>query len=326
MERLAVMGLIEPLFRIPELYNIRRKLIQHFLQERPDVFIGVDSPDFNLGLERILRTNRIKTVHYVSPTVWAWRKNRLQTIKKSVDLMLALFPFESNFYKAHQIPVCYTGHPFADEIPMDIDTHASKRALGVCTSTTLIALLPGSRDKELHYLSESFLKTAQWCYRQKKDIVFVTPVVNAKHKLLFETLHQKYAPEIPLKVILGDARLVMQSCDCALVASGTAALEMMLHQKPMIVAYRMNSLTFQIARHLVKLPYISLPNLLAEEDLVSEYIQDKINPVVMGRNLFDLLECGPRQSYVLKRFRAIHELLKRDASQTAANAVKDLVL
>jgi lipid-A-disaccharide synthase len=325
MERLNVMGLIEPLFRIPELYQIRRKLIQHFLEERPDVFIGVDAPDFNLGLERILRKDRIKTVHYVSPTVWAWRKNRLHTIEESVDLMLTLFPFESKFYKAHQIPVCFTGHPFADEIPMDSDGHASKQELGFSSSSTVIALLPGSRDKELQYLSEAFLKTAKWCYHQNKDTVFVVPLINEKHKTFFETMHQKYAPEVPLKIILNNARLAINACDSALVAAGTATLEVMLHQKPMVVAYRMHPISFQIVRRMVKIPYIALPNLLAEENLVPEYIQDKIDPISIGKALFDLLEPGTRQSYIVGRFREVHQLLKKDASQTAANAISDLI-
>jgi len=325
MERLSVMGLIEPLRRIPELYRIRRSLVQHFLKDPPDVFIGVDAPDFNLGLERILRRHAIKIVHYVSPTVWAWRRNRIHTIKNSVHLMLTLFPFEHQFYESHHVPVCFTGHPFADEIPLEINTDVSKEALGFSKRQTVIAVMPGSRDNELRYLAEQFLLTAKQCYQQRKDLMFVVPLINEKHKALFQERQRSVASEIPLKIVVGNARLVIAACDVALVASGTATLEVMLHKKPMVVAYRMHPLTYQIARYLVKVPYIALPNLLAEERLALEFIQDEVQPLNMSHAVLALLEPGPRTSHIIKRFHEIHQQLRLGASQTAAGAIRDLM-
>jgi len=193
MERLSVMGLIEPLGRLPELFRIRRHLIQHFSDNPPDVFIGVDAPDFNLGLEKKLKEQRIPTVHYVSPSVWAWRQGRVKVIKKAVDLMLTLFPFEAKFFEDHQVPVCFTGHPLADQIPLEVNTIEAKETLGFDVSKPVITLLPGSRQGEIKYLAAIFIKSAQLCFEKQKNLQFVMPLVSEVHKATLEYLHQSSA-------------------------------------------------------------------------------------------------------------------------------------
>jgi lipid-A-disaccharide synthase len=325
MERLAVMGLIEPLARIPELYKIRRHLIQYFTDNPPDVFIGVDAPDFNLSLEKILRARNILTVHYVSPSVWAWRQWRIKKIKKAVDLMLALFPFESTFYEKHSIPVCYTGHPLADQIPLDIDTESAKKSLGLDPHKKVITIMPGSRNHEIKYLAETFIKTAFLCFKQNPAIEFMVPLISIAHKNRFEALVSEFAPEIPFKVLVGQTRLAISAADVVLVASGTATLEVMLHKKPMVVAYRLHTLTYHIAKHLVKIPYVSLPNLLAEEMLVPEFIQDRAQPELLSAAILDMLSPTFDRQKLVNRFTALHQLLKQDGSDIAANAILKLI-
>ncbi len=325
MERLSVMGLVEPLARLPELFRIRKQLIQHFIQNPPDVFIGVDAPDFNLGLEKTLKKHNIPTVHYVSPSVWAWRRGRIHTIQKAVDLMLTLFPFEAKFYQEHQVPVCFTGHPLADQIPIEIDTAGAKNSLLFAQKHSVIALLPGSRWGELNYLSETYLLTAKACYENNKNLQFVMPLVSQEHKLFCEKLHQTLAPEVPITIMVGDSHVALASADAVLVTSGTATLEVMLHKKPMVVAYRMHPLTYMIAKRLVKIPYISLPNLLANECLVPEYVQNAAHPDNLSKALLNCLSPAFNRSSLEKRFSELHQLLKRDASSMAACAIYKLI-
>lgn len=325
MDRLSFMGFIDPLLHLPEIYWMRRSLIQYFLQNRPDVFIGVDAPDFNLGLERILRQNKIKTVHYVSPTVWAWRQGRIHKIREAVDLMLALFPFEAEFYQKYNVPVCFTGHPFADQIPLEIDVTMAKAEFGFGPHQKLVALLPGSRNSEIKYLAKSYIETAKWCYERDKTLIFLAPLVSEEHKLLFETLCLKHAPLVPIQVMLGNARAVMSASDVALVTSGTATLELLLYKKPMVVAYRMNPITFQVAKRLVKVPYISQPNLLAGEHLVEEFIQGEVQPQKLGEALFKCFEKGREQDTMIQKFTEIHLKLRRNAAEVAAEAIAELV-
>lgn len=351
MDRLSLMGFFEPLKRLPELYQIRRNLIQQFTKnpkvhqspqvhqsphaqqdhvqhiDQPiDVFIGVDAPDFNLGLERILREKNIPTVHYVSPTVWAWRRGRIHGIKKSVDLMLSLYPFEEEFYKQHGVPVCFTGHPFADQIPLEIDTIEAKKLLGYSEHQTIIAILPGSRNSELRYLAETYIKTAQWCQKLDPSLVFLAPLVSEEHRIQFESLCMKIAPETNIDVMEGNARLVMAACDVALATSGTVTLEIALHKKPMVVAYRVGPITYQIAKRLIKIPYISQPNLLAGERIVPEFIQDEATPEKLGKALFEWLAANnPAREKLQARLMEIHLKLRRNAAETAANAIVELV-
>jgi lipid-A-disaccharide synthase len=303
------------------------ELIQYFIKDPPDLFIGVDVPDFNLRLEQQLKQHGIRTVHYVSPTVWAWRKNRIHLIKKAVDLMITLFPFEAKCYKEHQIPVCFAGHPAADLIPLEINQKKAKEDLIFKEQQTVIAILPGSRNNELKYLSRIFLNTARLCFEKRPDLQFVVPLVSKEHQKYFLALKSIVAPNVPIKVLLGNAYTAMAAAEAVLVASGTATLEVMLHKKPMVVAYRMHPLTYQIARLLVKIPYIALPNLLAEEGLVPEYIQDKAKPEALSQALFKYLSSSSavERQRLVKKFNELHLILKQDASKKAARAIATLL-
>lgn len=325
MERLSLMGIVEPLLKIPGLYWMRRALIQYFIENPPNVFLGVDAPDFNLGLERILRRKKIRTVHYISPTVWAWRRGRLPKIREAVDLMLVMYPFEAQFYQEMKIPFCYTGHPFADEIPLEIDTHQAKRSLGLDPQSVVIGLLPGSRNSEIQRLASLYIETAKWCYQKNPALRFAAPLVNLTHKNQFETLCATLAPEVPIQTFLGKARDVIAACDTVLVTSGTATLEVALHKKPMVVAYKMNPLTYQIAKRMIKIPYISQPNLLAKEKLVPEFIQETVQVENLGRALLAQLEHNTTRDHLISRFTEIHQELRCGASQKAAEAIASLV-
>ena len=325
MERLSVMGLIEPLGRLPELFRIRRHLIQHFCDNPPDVFIGVDAPDFNLGLEKKLKAHGIPTVHYVSPSVWAWRQGRIKKIKRAVDLMLTLFPFEAKFFEDHQVPVCFTGHPLADQIPLAVNTIEAKEALGFDVSKPVIALLPGSRQGEIKYLAAIFIRSAQLCFEKQKNLQFVMPLVSEAHKATLEHLHQTIAPEVPIKMILRDPHLAMRAADAVLVTSGTATLEVMLHKKPMILAYRMHPINFYIAKCVVKLSYIALPNLLAGKVIVPEFIQDDATPEKLSGALLQLLSPDFDRASLVEKFTEIHLTLKKNASEVAASAIQGVM-
>lgn len=326
MERLAVMGLIEPLGRLPELLRIRRELAKNFIKNPPDLFIGVDAPDFNLGLEKKLKRHGIPTIHYVSPSVWAWRQGRIKLIKKAVDLMLTLFPFEQNFYVQHKVPVCFSGHPLADSIPLEIDTKAARRRLNLEEDKPVLLLLPGSRNHELKYLAKIFLLTAMRCYQNRADLQLVAAVVSEPHKMQLLQLQQTLASHLSLKIVVGDSHTAMAAAEVALVTSGTATLEMMLHKKPLVVAYRMHALTYQIAKRLVKVPYIALPNLLAEERLIPEYIQEQATPEKLSKALLQYLSPLFDKTPLVTRFKELHVLLQKNASEAAAKAIEDLRL
>lgn len=326
MEKLNVMGLFEPLKRLPYLCYIRYWIIKYFIKNPPDIFIGIDAPDFNLGVEKKLKAHGIKTVHYVSPTIWAWRKNRLKTIQQAVDLMLTIFPFETKIYQEHNIPAKFIGHPFADEISLEMDTASAKEKLGFSAKDTLIAVLPGSRDKELSNLAKPYIEVLKSCHRKRPNLKFAAAFVNQQHRSLFSNLQQQYAPGLPLKLLTQQARLLMQACDCALVTSGTATMEVMLHKKPMVVGYRMSPLGFQIAKRLVNLPYIAMSNLLAEEKLAPEFIQDDFQTEAVARELLDLLDNKTRRDHIIERYEKIHASMRKDASKSAASAVLDLIV
>jgi lipid-A-disaccharide synthase len=325
MERLAVMGLIEPLGRLPELIKIRSHLYRHFAEHKPDVFIGIDSPDFNIGLELKLRKTGIPIVHYVSPSVWAWRKKRIFKIAKSVDLVLTLFPFEAAFYEKHNVPACFVGHPLADLIPLAPDQNAAIAELNLDPTQQYIAILPGSRRNELRFLGEVFLKTALRCWQENPRLQFITSSANAERNKEFQALCQQVAPNLPMHFFENRSHAVMAASTAVLVTSGTATLETMLFKRPMVIAYRMANLTYQIARHLVKLPHIGLPNLLAMERLVPEFIQDEAQPEKMARALLDFVEHPEKAEQLQKTFLQIHQQLRRDANHTAANAVLQLI-
>ncbi|TWI55497.1 lipid-A-disaccharide synthase [Pseudomonas duriflava] len=320
MERLSVMGLVEVLGRLRELLERRKKLIQTIIDKKPDVFIGIDAPDFVLEIERQLRLADIRTVHYVSPSVWAWRQKRVLKIREACDLMLTLFPFEARFYEEKQVPVRFVGHPLADTIPFAPDRGQARQALGLPLDKPIVALMPGSRGGEVAKLGELFFDTAERIRTQRPDVLFVLPCASPQRRAQIETLLK----ERTLSVLLTDGRShdVLASCDAVLIASGTATLEAMLYKRPMIVAYRVASLTYLILKRMVRSPYISLPNLLAGKKLVPEFIQDAATPESLSMALLSLLDDPATQT---ADFESIHCLLRQDASRQAADAVLDLI-
>jgi lipid-A-disaccharide synthase len=325
MERLSVMGLVEPLKRLPELLRIRRDIIQHFVTNPPSVFIGIDSPDFNLGVELRLRTAGIKTVHYVSPSVWAWRQRRLHKIAKAVDLVLTLFPFEADFYARHRVPVCFVGHPLADRIPLQPDRAAARLRLGLGAGK-VVALLPGSRLGEVGRLAPAFLQAAVLMCERDSTLQFLLPAATSRCRELLEALPDLAVLTASRRLYLldGNSRLAMEAADAVLLASGTATLEAMLLKLPMLVCYRMAPFSYAIISRLLKVPYFSLPNLLAGEKLVDELVQDQVEPHVLADKMYKLLQEG-EQTALQSRYIAIHQVLRREASQRAADAIFGLI-
>ncbi|MCP3850141.1 MAG: lipid-A-disaccharide synthase [Gammaproteobacteria bacterium] len=328
-EKLSVMGLVEVLSRYRELSKIRQDLIQHFLNNPPDVVIGIDAPDFNLVVEATLKKAGIGAIHYVSPSVWAWRQYRLAKIARSVDLILTLFPFEARFYENHNISVKYVGHTLADEIELNIDIKDAREKinLDVDDKHPVIAVLPGSRMSEVIRLAKPFIETLLRALEQRSDLLFTIPFVNFKTRQAFEKELDTQTAKNPVarsRFILfdGQSRDVMAASNAVLLASGTAALEAMLLKKPMIVAYKLAPLTYLIAKSLLQVPYFSLPNLLAGECLVEEIIQKEVCADVLSPKLLDLLS-DETWDDKLKIFDDIHVLLRQNADQAAAQAVID---
>lgn len=319
MERLAVMGLVEVLGRLRELLGRRKRLIRDLIAAQPDVFIGIDAPDFNLTLELKLRQAGIRTVHYVSPSVWAWRQKRVLKIRQACDLMLTLFPFEARFYHDHQVPVRFVGHPLANTIPLEVDRRAARAALELDENERVVALLPGSRGGEVGRLGALFLDAAERLCALRPGIRFVLPCANAERRAQLEIMLA--GRNLPLLLLDGRSHEALAACDAVLIASGTATLEALLHKRPMVVAYKVAPLTYRILRRLVKSPYISLPNLLAERLLVPELIQDAATPEALAQTVLPLLDDGAVQT---ESFDRIHRALRQDASQQAADAVLKL--
>ena len=326
MERLSVMGLVEPLRRLPELLAIRRRVVQHFLATPPDVFIGIDSPDFTIGIEEQLRARGIKTVHYVSPSVWAWRQGRIRKIVRAVDLMLTLFPFEAAFYRNHPLRVECVGHPLADLIPLQPDRRAAREALGLPQQAKVLAVLPGSRLSEVQRLAAVFLAAATRLLQPQPDLVILLPCANAAGRLFVQGLPEAHSllATGQLRISLGDSREVMTAADAVLLASGTATLEALLLKLPMLVCYRMAPLSYAIISRLLKVSFFSLPNLLAGDALVEELVQQQVQAPVLADKLQALLADGASEA-LQQRYLALHQELRRDASRRAAAAVLSLL-
>ncbi|SED65436.1 lipid-A-disaccharide synthase [Pseudomonas anguilliseptica] len=319
MERLSVMGLVEVLGRLPELLSRRKRLINTLSAAKPDVFIGIDAPDFNLTLEFKLRQAGIKTVHYVSPSVWAWRQKRVLKIREACDLMLTLFPFEAQFYQDHQVPVRFVGHPLADTIPQQADRAAARYALNLSHDQSVVALLPGSRGGEVSRLGSLFLDAAVRLRTLRPGIQFVLSCSSPERRAQLEQM--LVGRDLPLTLLNGRSHEALAACDAVLIASGTATLEALLYKRPMVVAYKVAPLTYRILKRLVTSAYISLPNLLAERLLVPEMIQDAATPEALAQLLAPLLDGGEVQT---EGFDVIHRALRRDASAQAAKAVLQL--
>ena len=329
MEELSVMGLAEILKHLPRLLKIRNNVIRTMLREKPDVYIGIDAPDFNLGVELKLKANGIKTIHYVSPSVWAWRQNRIHKIAKATHQVLAFLPFEKAFYDKFNVPCRFVGHTMADAVPLKPDRIEARQHLNLDANQRYLAILVGSRGSEVAFLTEPFLQTALLLKQRFPDLQFLVPLVNEKRRAQFEAIKAQVAPNLAMHVIDGNARQVLIAADAALLASGTAALEAMLCKSPMVVGYKMKALTYCLAKRLVKSKYISLPNLLADEMLVPEMIQDECDPALLAEKLavyFSTEEAALEHRRVLiQRFTDLHRLIQCGADQQAAQAVIDLL-
>ena len=323
-DRLAVMGLIEPLKRLPELLRIRKFLREHFIANPPSVFIGVDSPDFTISLEASLKAQGIKTVHYVSPSVWAWRQKRVLKIAGAVDLMLTLLPFEAKFYHEHNVPVEFVGHHLADEIPFSVDKVEARKVLGLPEEGRIVALLPGSRASEVDRMGELFMRTAVYCLEQDPSLRFIVPAANPDRYRQLHIELNDYV-DFPIELFNGHSQDAIAAADVVLLASGTVTLEALLLKKPMVVAYKMAPLTFKILSWLVKTPWVSLPNLLAQKMLVPELLQDKATPEALSAAVMNYFE-NPEEAIALtETFAQMHTELKRNASARAAEAVAQLI-
>ena len=324
MERLSVMGLVEPLKRLPELLRIRRDIIQYFSKHPPAVFIGIDSPDFNLTIERRLREQGIRTVHYVSPSVWAWRQSRITKIASSVNLLLSLFPFEAAFYEQHQVPVAFVGHPLADLITLEPQILAARAKLGLAAEARVLALLPGSRQGEVARLGPVFVATAALLVKELPDLHFLVPCANdARKKQLLAMLGPEHKT---IHLLDGQSRLAMEAADAVILASGTATLEAMLLKKPMLVCYKMASVSYAIISRMLKVPYFSLPNLLAGKALVEELVQQQVNPQALAAKAKALLlQPATEHEALLQEYTEIHLKLRKDANNKAAQAVLALL-
>lgn len=325
VEKLAVMGLVEVLAHYRELHALRRRLIRHFIENPPDVFIGVDAPDFNLGLERALRRAGTRTVHYVSPTVWAWRRYRLRRMAGSVDLVLTLYPFEEAVYREARVPAVCVGHPLADRIPEQPDRDAARARLGLEGGQPLVALLPGSRVTEVARLADAFLGAAAFIAGRRPEVSFAASFISDRTESLFrERLARSGVAGLPLHIFRGRSHDVLEASDAALLASGTAALEAMLFKRPMVVAYRMHWLTFRVLKALVSVRHAAMPNLLAGRTVVPELLQDDCTPERLGAAVLRWLEEPAAVEELSKTFSDIHGDLRRGASDRAADAILGL--
>jgi lipid-A-disaccharide synthase len=326
-EELAVMGLTEVLRHLPRLLKLRRGLITRFTAARPDVFVGIDAPEFNLGLAARLKAQGIRTVQYVSPQVWAWRQGRVRGIGEACDRILCLLPFEPPFYERHGIAARFVGHPLADQFPMEPDRGAARAGLGLPAGETVVAVLPGSRMGEVSRLAAPFAGAAAWLAARRPGLRFVAPMVNAAVRARFEAAWAQAAPGVPVQIVDGRSRDVLAAADVVLVASGTATLETLLSKRPMVVAYRLGAVTAFLLQRLglVKVQHFSQPNLLAGREVVPEFFQDAATPEALGAAVLDWLDSPERVAPLQATFADVHAQLRRGGADLAAEAVFELL-
>ncbi len=328
MELLSIMGYAEVLSRLPKLLKTRKALIQRWKANPPDLMIGIDAPDFNLKIEKTLYHAGITTAHYVSPSIWAWKEGRVKKMQGAMDLMLTLFPFEVDFYKKHNVPAEFVGHPLADEIPLEPNQLAARQKLSLQEQGFILAVLPGSRQGEINKLAPDFIKGANLLQKKHPDWQFVVPMVNKKLEQQFDEIKQSIAPELVITYINGQSRVVMEAADQILMASGTAVLEGMLLGRPMVAAYRVAPFTAHIIRFfkLIKSKYFTLPNNLADDYLVPELIQEELSPENIVLEVEKQLhQSAEAREEILTRFKEIHLQLKQNASERAALALYNLI-
>ncbi|MDD2884277.1 MAG: lipid-A-disaccharide synthase [Dechloromonas sp.] len=323
MATLSVMGYWDALKNYREIAGIRRRLRRRLLAERPDIFIGVDAPDFNLGLEKDLKSAGIRTIHYVSPSIWAWRGGRIKKITHAVDQVLALFPMEPPLYEKAGIPVTYVGHPLADSIPLHTDKKAVRELLALPRDLPIFALLPGSRHGELAAMAETFVQTAKVIReRYLPDAVFVVPMATRETRLQFEmAIYQQQAADIPFRLLFGHAQDALGACDVALVKSGTSTLEAALIKRPMVITYKIAKFSYWLMKRMAYLPYVGLPNVLCGRFVVPEILQDDATPEKLAEALVELYQNQDKLAEIESAFTALHHLLRQNTADKAANAV-----
>jgi lipid-A-disaccharide synthase len=324
-QELSVMGLFEIIRHLPRLLKIKRRIEKRLLADPPDVLVGIDAPDFNLRIERVAHRAGIPTVHYVCPSIWAWRQSRVKVLREACDLTLCLLPFEAAFLQRHETPGEFVGHPLADEIPDAVDRPAARASLGV-SADTVIALLPGSRESEVSRLGPLYAQTANWLAARGIEAEFLVPAATASLGSIFAADWRRIAPHCRVRIVAGRAQECIAAANVVLVASGTATLETMLLKRPMVVAFKMSALTYWFLRwllffKLIKAKHISLPNLLSAETLVPELIQQQATPEAAGSALLELLQSPEHQQELAKRFASLHDQLRRSAADRAADAV-----
>lgn len=322
MERLAVRGYFEVLRHYWGLLRMRQELIRHFLKNPPDLFIGIDAPDFNIELEARLRRSGIKTMHYVSPSIWAWRRGRIKKIKQAVTHILCLFPFEKPIYDEAGIAATYVGHPSADTIPVENDVAAAREELKLGNSGLVIGLLPGSRQSELDYMADIFIKAAMQIAKEVPDVQFLVPLISRETREKFEAaIYNNNAQELPFKLLFGHSHMAMAASDGLIVASGTATLEAALLGRPMVIAYRMSAWSWPIMKRMGYLPWVGLPNILAGKSVVPELLQKNATPEALADELLRMVFDKDRVSGIRSEFADIHQQLRQNTDEKAADAV-----
>jgi lipid-A-disaccharide synthase len=326
MDKLSVRGLFEVLMHYRELSGIRKRLTEQLLDERPDVFIGVDAPDFNLDMEIRLKQAGIPTMHYISPSIWAWRAGRIKKIAEAVSHMLLIFPFEEEIYRKAGIPATYVGHPLAEVIPMQPNTAAARNELGLDANARVLTILPGSRISEIKYNTQAFIATAKILCARDPQLQILVPMVGPKQRAYYsELVLAAQLDEVPVLLMEGKSHLAIEAADAVLVASGTASLEVALYKKPMVIAYKMMAASWHVLKHMGYQSWIGLPNILAQEFLVPEFLQAAANPVAMAEALWQQLNDTNLQARLQQRFTDMHHELLRDSAQVSAQAVLDVI-
>jgi lipid-A-disaccharide synthase len=326
MDKLSVRGIFEVLMHYREISGIRKQLCQRLLAEKPDVFIGVDAPDFNLDLEIRLKQAGIPTIHYISPSIWAWRGGRINKIAQAVSHMLVVFPFEEEIYRKAGIPATYVGHPLAQVIPMEPDMAAARNELGIAQDATVVAMLPGSRISEIKYNTEAFIATAKILCERDPQLQILVPMVGEKQRAYYIKLVVAARLDgVPVLLVNGKSHTVIAAANVVLVASGTASLEVALFKKPMVIAYKMMEASWQILKHMGYQPWIGLPNILAEEFVVPEFLQSAATPEAMANALWQQLNDLSLQSRLRQRFVDMHHSLLRDTATISAQAVLNVI-
>ncbi len=323
-DKLAVRGYVEVLMHYREIVGIRKRLAARLLADPPDAFIGVDAPDFNLDLEATLKARGIKTIHFVSPSIWAWRGKRVERIRESVDYVLCLFPFEPALYEAQGVAATFVGHPLADAIPLDVPRAASRAALGVSNDDTVVALLPGSRRSEIACIAPGLLAAAAEMHRQRPHLRFVLPVVPGLRSMV-EPLRQQLAAEVPITLLDGRSHEALAACDVTVVASGTATLEAALFKRPMVITYTMHWLSWQMMKRMKYQPWVGLPNILLNDFAVPELLQDAATPTALAAAAFKWLDDASARAALTPRFEALHHSLRRNTAQAASHAIEKIL-